>query len=119
MKKTLTFLGAGIVIGAVAYAVWHKMNKGNQSVENDFESKNNNSDSATFTPTTVNNVATEYDIDVIKSTVDQNMATRHEEAAQIIKDAVDVICKRSEVDEDENKELEQISNELDTLLEEE
>ena len=35
-----------------------------------------------------------------------------------MKDAVDIIYKRSEVAEDENKELEQISNELDDLLRE-
>jgi len=119
MKRTLAILGAGVVIGAVAYAVWYKMNKANQTVVNDFESKKDNPNSAAFTPSVANNVATEDDIDIIKSTVAQNMAARHEEAAQIMKDAVDIICKRSEVSNDEMKELEQISGELDDLLSEE
>ena len=119
MKKTLAILGAGIVVGAIAYAVWHKMNKACQTAENDFQNKKDNTDSEAFTPVVVNNVATEEDIDAIKSTVAQNMAARHEEAAQIMKDAVDIICKRSEVSGDETKELEQISDELDELLSEE
>lgn len=119
MKKTLAILGTGIVVGAVAYAVWYKMNKSNQTVENDFESKKANTDSAAFTPAVVNSVATEDDVDTIKSTIAQNMAARHEEAAQIVKDAVDIICKRSEVSNDEMKALEQISDELDDLLSEE
>ena len=94
MKKTLAILGAGIVVGAIAYAVWHKMNKACQTAENDFQNKKDNTDSEAFTPVVVNNVATEDDIDAIKSTVAQNMAARHEEAAQIMKDAVDIICKR-------------------------
>lgn len=119
MRKTLAILGTGIVVGAIAYAVWYKMNKANQTVENDFESKKDNTDSAEFNPAVVNNVATEDDVDTIKSTVVQNMAARHEEAAQIMKDAVDIICKRSELSNDEMKELEQISDELDDLLNEE
>ena len=41
------------------------------------------------------------------------MTERHEEAAQIMKDTVDIICKNSEVSENEGNELEQISSELD------
>ena len=47
------------------------------------------------------------------------IAQRHQEAASVMKDAVDIINKRSEVSEDENHELEQISDELDELLREE
>lgn len=47
------------------------------------------------------------------------MTDRHEEAAQIMKEAVDIICRNSEVSEDAGKELEQISAELDELLSEE
>ena len=36
-----------------------------------------------------------------------------------MKDAVEIIYKRSELSEDENRDLEQISDELDELLREE
>lgn len=119
MKKTLVILGAGIVVGAVTYAVWYKTNKANQTVESDCEDKKDNTISATFTPNVMNNFAAADDVDAVKSAVAQNMVARHEEAAQIMKDAVDIICKRSEVSHDETKELEQISNELDGLIGEE
>lgn len=119
MKKNLAILGAGIVVGAVAYAVWYKINKANQTVESDCEDKNGNTLSATFTPNVMNYVTTADDVDAVKSAVAQNMAARHEEAARIMKDAVGIICKRSEVSYDETKELEQISNELDNLIGEE
>lgn len=115
MKKTLAILGAGIIVGAVAYAVWYKINKANQTVESDCEDKKG----TTSTPNVMNNVAIADDVDAVKSAVAQNMAARHEEAAQIMKDAVDIICKRSEVSDDETKELDQISNELDNLIGEE
>ena len=44
------------------------------------------------------------------------MYTRHEEASSIMKEAVDIICSRSEISEDENRDLDQISDELDELL---
>ena len=47
------------------------------------------------------------------------MSARHEEASKIMKDAVEIIYKRSELSEDENRDLEQISDELDELLREE
>lgn len=115
MKKTLAILGAGIIVGAVVYAVWYKINRANQTVESDCEDKKG----TTFTPNVMNNVAIADDVDAVKSAVAQNMAARHEEAAQIMKDAVDIICKRSEVSDDETKELDQISNELDNLIGEE
>lgn len=119
MKKTLAILGAGIVVGAVAYAVWYKINKSDKTLKCDFENQKDNTDTASATPMVVNNIVTEDDVETIKSSVAQNMADRHEEAAQIMKDAVDIICKRSEVSDDETIELEQISNELDELLSEE
>ena len=38
---------------------------------------------------------------------------------KIMEDAVEIICKRSKVTENENRDLEQISDELDELLSEE
>ena len=119
MRKTLAILGTGVVVGAVAYAVWHKMNKVNPKSENNPKHKMDDTDSTKSAPAATNSVSAEEDVDVVKNAVAQNVAIRHEEAAQIMKDAVDVICKRSEVSDDEMKELEQISDELDDLLREE
>lgn len=117
MKKTLFVLGTVIVVGAVGCAVWYKINKANQTVERDCENKKDNNNSATLT-TVIDNVAIKDEIEAVKSAVTQNMVARHKETAQIMKDAVDIICKRSEVSDDETKKLEQISSELDDLLKE-
>lgn len=118
MKKTLAILGAGIVVGAVAYAIWHKLNKEDKTIASDFESKNDNIQSEETVPRVINKTTVEDDFTAVKNTVVSSITARHEEAAQIMKDAVDIIYKRSEVAKDENKELEQISNELDDLLDE-
>lgn len=118
MKKTLAILGIGVAVSAVAYAIWHKVNKEDKTVAGGFESKNDNFCSEESIPVVVDKRTVEDDVDAVKSAVVSNMATRHDEAAQIMKDAVDIICKRSEVAEDDNKELEQISSELDDLLSE-
>jgi len=55
----------------------------------------------------------------MKSSSLNAMFAKHEDASKVMKDAVEIICKRSEVSEDENHKSEQISNELDKLLREE
>lgn len=118
MKKVLAILGAGIVVGTVAYTVWKKLYTEGKTDTNNFENKNDNINSDESVPAVVNKTTVEDDVDVVKNTAVHNMAARHEEAAQVMKDAVDIICKRSKVAEDESEELEQISRELDDLLSE-
>ncbi len=118
MKKNLAIFGAGIVVGAVAYAVWYKLRKKENIASGDFEYKDDNHTTDPTVPETVSKTSVEDDVDAMKNEVTHNMVARHEDAAQIMKDTVDIICKRSEVSEDENKELEQISSELDDLLSE-
>lgn len=110
MKKTFAILGVGFVAGAVAFAVWHKKKMVETSTTTNSEKENSGSES-------VNNSSVN-DADLAKKTAASVMTERHEEAAQIMKDTVDIICKNSEVSENEGNELEQISSELDELLSE-
>lgn len=110
MKKTFAILGVGFVAGAVAFAIWHKKKMVDTSTTT-AEKENPGSE-------IVNKVASVNDADNAKNTAASVMTERHEEAAQIMKDTVDIICKNSEVSENEGNELEQISTELDELLSE-
>lgn len=111
MKKTFAILGVGFVAGAVAFAIWHKKKMVDTSTTANAEKENAGSE-------IVNKSASVNDADLAKSAAASVMTERHEEAAQIMKDTVDIICKNSEVSENEGNELEQISSELDELLSE-
>lgn len=111
MKRTFAILGVGFVAGAVAFAIWHKKQRVDTSTTSN--SENENAGSEIINKSSVN------DADLAKHSAASIMTDRHEEAAQIMKEAVDIICRNSEVSEDAGKELEQISAELDELLSEE
>ena len=112
MRKIWTIIGLGVAVGIAAYVIWEKT-----SMENNVPSEKNvvAEDPKHETNTPVG----EENIDEKRNTVADSITARHVEAAQIMKDAVDVICKRSEVSEDETAELDRISRELDNLLNEE
>ena len=122
MKKMFGIIGIGLVVGVVAYVIWDKtknVKKEDSSVAPDKEEY-----SDAVTEKKVVNVAkekaeAEEEFVVEKSVVADEITARHEETAKIMKEAVDIICQRSEIAEDENTELEQISDELDELLNEE
>lgn len=118
IKKTLAILGVGVAVGAVVYALWHRSHKEDKVVEGGYEGKSDNYHFEDSVSVVVDKTTVEDDVDAVKSAVVSDVAARHKAASQIMKDAVDIIYKRSEVAEDENKELEQISNELDGLLRE-
>ena len=122
MKKIFGIIGIGLVAGAIAYVIWDKtknVKKAESSVAPDKEEY-----SDAVTEKKVVNVAkekaeAEEEFVVEKCVVADEITARHEEAAKIMKEAGDIICQRSEITEDENTELEQISDELDELLNEE
>lgn len=117
MKKILAILGAGVVAGAAVFVLWNKLYKNNiDSTESVFDDETSDANSTEAVPTTIAPVYTS--MDAAKNIAVHNVSARHEEAAKIMKDAVDIICKRSEVLEDESNDLEQISNGLDDLLNE-
>lgn len=116
MKKMVGIIGVGLVVGVAVYVVW---NANKKAKADDVSKKTNKKEYIDDIPlkngfgnTSVN----EEEFIIVKSNSAEEIATRHEVAEEIIKDAVDIICKRSEVPENENEELERISDELDELL---
>ena len=112
MRKIWTIIGLGVAVGMAAYAIWEKSSKTTNVPREE--------NVVTEEPRHETNTSTgEKNINEERNTVADSMTVRHMEAAQIMKDAVDVICKRSEVSENETEELDRISKELDNLLNEE
>lgn len=121
MKKTLLILGIGAVVGAVTYSVWQSMKKQKPTVVVSTDKKNEDIPAAVPVsapvPVPVQNVPVD-DVDFAKKAAEASITERHEEAAQIIKDAVEVICKQSASSDGELEELDQIASGLDNLLKE-
>lgn len=110
MKINLAILGAGVVASMVGYVVWHKYHKKKHTA-----GINNDNNRLTESVYMGADKIIE-DEKTIKSKMTSNMLSRHKDVAQIMQDAVENICKRSEVPETQNKELDIISDELDTLI---
>ena len=117
MKKTLIILGIGAVVGAVTYAVWQGMKKQKPVVAVNIEKKSEDVPTVVPATTSTQDVPVD-DVDLARKTAENSITERHEEAAQIIKDAVEVICKQSASSDNELEELDQIASGLDDLLKE-
>lgn len=117
MKKTLLILGIGAVVGAVTYAVWQSMKKQKTTVVVKTEKENEDIPAAVPVSTPAQDVPVD-DVDFARKVAEDSITERHEEAAQIIKDAVEVICKQSASSDGELEELDQIASGLDDLLKE-
>ena len=116
MKKVLGIIGIGLIAGAAFSFLFNKKEKRKNNINTSI--KNFSSD---HTIPTIN----QNDIHVenagfedVKASAVKNMYTRHEEVSKVMKEAVDIICSRTEISEDENSDLDQISDELDELLRE-
>jgi hypothetical protein len=117
MKKVLGIIGIGLIAGVAVYVLLNKKEKTKNNINTrpeDFSS-NNNMSIINQNDTHAENAGFED----VKASAVGTMYTRHEEASNIMKEAVDIICSRSEISEDENRDLDQISDELDELLREE
>lgn len=117
MKKTLLILGIGAVVGAVTYAVWQSMKKQKPTIVVSSEKKDEDIPAAVPVSTPAQDVPID-DVDVARKVAESSITERHEEAAQIIKDAVEVICKQSASSDGELEGLDQIASGLDDLLKE-
>ena len=117
MKKTLLILGIGAVVGAVTYAVWQSVKKPKPTVVVNTEKKNENIPTVVSAATSTQDVPAD-DVDLARKTAENSITERHEEAAHIIKDAVEVICKQSASPDNELEKLDQIASGLDDLLKE-
>lgn len=121
MKKVLEIIGIGLIAGAAVYVLLNK-------TEN---TKNNSNPRPEKTPEDFSSYSTMSIIyrndahgenagfEDVKASAVGTMYTRHEEASNIMKEAVDIISSRSEISADENRDLDQLSDELDELLSEE
>lgn len=117
MKKVLEIIGIGLIAGAAVYVLLNKKENTKNNINTrpeDFSSDN--------TVSIINQNDTHAEntgFEDVKDSAVGTMYTRHKEASNIMKEAVDNVCSRSEISEDENRDLDQISNELDELLREE
>lgn len=118
MKKTLMMLGIGVAAGVVAYAICKRAQNGKNSLEA-FDEMRTDENLVTPESVTVNNISVEEEMESTGSMTMEKMKDRHDEAVQIMEESARIICKRSEVSENEMEDLEELSKELDNLLGEE
>jgi len=118
MKKLLGIIGVGLFTGAVAYILWNKTHIPQEKVVPSPDNKPVDT-TPEIIASIIRNLYEEKDeINNAKISSANSISERHEEAAQIMKDAIETICKNSEVPEDTNSVLEQMSIELGNLLNE-
>lgn len=120
MKKLLIIIGISLITGIVVSMLLNKSQKIKNSDVKYF--KKNSDDTSQNNSVSIINQSNNYrKCDKLNDTMSSSitaMSDRHKEASKIMKDSVEIICKRSEVLENENCELDQISDELDKLLRE-
>ena len=119
MKKAAIIFGVGVVVGIAAIAILSSVNKEKEEAPTTEENKTPNNGPKPTAPTTSTPVSEADRFESEKSSVVSSVTERHEEAAQIIRDAVTIICEKTEQSDSTDKELQQISSELDDLLNEE
>ena len=121
MKKVLGIFGIGLITGVVVYLLLNKSKKSKDVNATSYVQEI--ADAPPYNSVSIidqNNIRDEsVEFENVKSLTKNTLSTRHEEASKIMKDAVEIICKRSEISKDENSDLEKISDELDELLSEE
>lgn len=119
MKKAAIIFGVGVVVGIAAIAILSSVNKETEEAPTTEENKTPNNGPKPTAPTTSTPVSEADRFESEKSSVVSSVTERHEEAAQIIRDAVTIICEQTEQSDSTDEELQQISSELDDLLNEE
>ena len=119
MKKTYAILGLGLAAGIAAYTICHAIRQKDASNANSADELNDNNNLTVETPVVDSNITTaENHTSFVKHTVASDIVARHEEATQIINDALDAIYGRTVESEKNPDELDQIAKELDNLLQE-
>lgn len=116
MKKVLGVIGIGLVTGAAFYFLFNKKVKKKNNIKTHFDNFSSDNTVSTINQNDIHVVNTNFEN--IKASTIENIHTRHEEASNIIKESVDIISSRAEISEDENRDLDKISDELDELLRE-
>lgn len=121
MKKILGIIGIGLITGVTVYALLSKTKKTKVNINIRHEKNPGDVSSAnTVSIINRNDIHSEHDgLEDVKDSAVGTMSARHKEASNIIKDAVDIISSKTEIPADENRDLDQLSDELDKLLNEE
>lgn len=110
MKKFLEAIGVGLIAGVAVYLLMNKKSN------NDVQSDSANAD----VPINRNDAFAENgELQESKASSLGQIYVRHQDAAEIIKEAVDTIDSATNLYNNVDDDLEQISNELDDLLDEE
>lgn len=121
MTKVLRIIGVGLVVGSAICMLLNKKEKtkknGNTCLEETAEDFSSDNTVSIINPSYTHCENAEFED--IKASAVGNIYSRHEEATNIIKENVDTILSRTKIAEDENSDLDQISDELDELLREE
>lgn len=121
MKKIYAILGFGLATGVVTYTILNafRNSKKEQRRENGEAAREEYDKPKGEASVVVSNTATEENHTAfVKHTVASDITARHEEATQIMNDALNAIYKKTEVSEDNSDKLDRISKELDNLLQE-
>lgn len=121
MKKMLGIIGIGLIFGVAVYELFNKKEKIKNNIYTCPEKTPYNfSSDNTVSIIKRNDTHSENDwFEDVKASAIGTMYTRHEEASNIMEEAVDIICSRSKISSDENRDLDKLSDELDELLSEE
>lgn len=119
MKKIYAILGLGLVTSIAAYTICQTVRQKDASNAKSVDNLNDNLNLTVETPVVDNNTTTEENHTAfVKHTVASDIGARHEEATQIINNALDAIYKKTEVSVRNPDELDHIAKDLDNLLQE-
>lgn len=121
MKKILYVVGAGLAVSAVAATFYFLNRKKKESSKNTCEYKNSNDNGVEekdkFSTDAII-VQDEPAYEDAKSSAIGSMYSRHEGAANIMRDSVDAIRENIKVSEHTSNELDDISAGLDRMISE-
>lgn len=121
MSKLLGIIGIGIVAGTFIYVLLNKKEsiQKNSGVRSKDTPETFSADNAVsiITPNDTHGDNTKYE--ETKASTVETIYTRHKEASNVMREAIDIIYSRAEISKDENHDLDQLSDELDKLLGEE
>ena len=116
MKKMVGLIGMGLIVGAALSFLFNKKEKTKNNINT--RSEDFSSDTTVSTINQNDTYVENSEFEDVKASAMTNMYKRHKEASKIMKESIDMICSKTEVSEDKNRDLDQISNELDELLRE-
>lgn len=120
MKNALYIIGVGLIVSSVAMTIYFFGNKKKEHKEcSDLKKYEKKQLSVVETPPVTTDIAWEKNIyENVKSAAYENMYLRHGNAADIIKDSAEAICKNIQVSEGIGNEIDKVSDELDKMLSE-